>query len=91
MNESRFSERRKYEGFSLWSPILLNSCQIIKLRYEKVVVLQLRLGEGRESNVANKQIKQSVIPKRFFLFLFSKYEIAILVSVSLETVQLHPF
>ena len=35
INESGFNERRRYEGFLLCSPIFLNSCEIISLRYKK--------------------------------------------------------
>ena len=33
--------------FLPWSPVFFKSCQLIKLRYEKADVLQLRLGEGK--------------------------------------------
>ena len=44
INESGFNERRRYEGFLLCSPIFLNSCEIISLRYKKMVVA---VGIGR--------------------------------------------
>lgn len=44
INESRFHERRKYGWLLIWSPAFFNSCQIIRLRYEKMVVA---VGIGR--------------------------------------------